>query len=269
LSRFTRLVSRCAVCGRRERLKVRCRAASEFSIKAVLDVGWRDTARFFRNPEITRSTIEKMISASRASDGARQRRSDADRLRIPPKPLKLQPLPRQPCISPANRIPKEDKMRKTIGGRFFATILISCFGAFTLMQASDKNDSNANSELSRATETVQNITTASPDKGVPRDVLNGAKCVAVIPKLIKGAFVVGGEHGKGVATCKTSSGSWSAPAPFEVSGISWGPQIGGKSTDLMMFIMNDEGMGHLMRGRHQDRRRRFRCSRTSWAHCVR
>jgi lipid-binding SYLF domain-containing protein len=83
---------------------------------------------------------------------------------------------------------------------------------------------------------------------VPKDVLNGAKCVAVIPKLIKGAFVVGGEHGKGVATCKTSSGSWSAPAPFEVSGISWGPQIGGKSTDLMMFIMNDEGMNGLMRG---------------------
>jgi SH3 domain-containing YSC84-like protein 1 len=143
-------------------------------------------------------------------------------------------------------------MRKAIYGRFFITILICCFGAFALMQASDKDkdkdDSRANSELSRATETVQNITTASPDKGVPKDVLNGAKCVAVIPKLIKGAFVVGGEHGKGVATCKTSSGSWSAPAPFEVSGISWGPQIGGKSTDLMMFIMNDEGMNGLMRG---------------------
>ena len=139
-------------------------------------------------------------------------------------------------------------MWKTIRGRFFITILISCFGAFVLMQASDKSDNNANSELSRATETVQNITTAPADKGVPKDVLNGAKCVAVIPKLIKGAFVVGGEHGKGVATCKTNSNSWSAPAPFEVSGISWGPQIGGKSTDLMMFIMNDEGMNDLMRG---------------------
>lgn len=143
---------------------------------------------------------------------------------------------------------QEDKMRKTIRGRILITTLISCFGAFALMQASDKNDSNASSELSRATETVQNITTASPDKGVPRDVLKDAKCVAVIPKLIKGAFVVGGEHGKGVATCKTNSGSWSSPAPFEVSGISWGPQIGGKSTDLMMFIMNDDGMNDLMRG---------------------
>jgi lipid-binding SYLF domain-containing protein len=140
-------------------------------------------------------------------------------------------------------------MRKIIQGRLFITILLSCFGAFALMQASDKKDStNANDELTRATETVQNITTAAPDKGVPKDVLNGAKCVAVIPKLVKGAFVVGGEHGKGVATCKSSSGTWSGPAPFEVSGISWGPQIGGKSTDLMMFIMNDEGMNDLMRG---------------------
>jgi len=60
--------------------------------------------------------------------------------------------------------------------------------------------------------------------------------------------VVGGEHGKGVATCKNGASGWSAPAPFSISGISWGPQIGGKSTDLMMFIMNDEGMNGLMHG---------------------
>ncbi len=121
-----------------------------------------------------------------------------------------------------------------------------CLGSWTLAQAKD-NDKNG-SELQRATETVQNITSASPDKGVPKDVLQGAKCVAVIPKLVKGAFVVGGEHGRGVATCRTANNTWSAPAPFSVSGISWGPQIGGKSTDLMMFIMNDEGMNGLMRG---------------------
>ena len=92
------------------------------------------------------------------------------------------------------------------------------------------------------------MSSTAPDKGVPNDVLEKAKCVAVIPKLIKGAFVVGGEHGDGVATCRTSDGSWSAPAPFAVSGVSWGPQIGGKSTDLMMFIMNDEGMNDLMKG---------------------
>ena len=135
-------------------------------------------------------------------------------------------------------------------GKFAITLLFSCLGAYAWVQAqtSDAKDTAANSELARATETVQHIASAAPDKGVPNQVLEGAKCVAVIPKLVKGAFVVGGEHGNGVATCKTSAGSWSAPAPFSVSGVSWGPQIGGKSTDLMMFIMNDQGMEDLMKG---------------------
>jgi SH3 domain-containing YSC84-like protein 1 len=137
----------------------------------------------------------------------------------------------------------------SIKTRFAIPMLVVCMGFFTLAQAKDKdNDANSSSELQRATETVQNITTASPDKGVPAKVLDGAKCVAVIPKLIKGAFIVGGEHGTGVATCRTANNTWSAPAPFSVSGISWGPQIGGKSTDLMMFIMNEEGMNGLMKG---------------------
>ncbi len=114
--------------------------------------------------------------------------------------------------------------------------------------AGPKDNNSADSELQRATDTVQHITSADPDKGVPKDVLDHAKCVAVIPKLIKGAFVVGGEHGDGVATCRTSNGNWSSPAPFAVSGVSWGPQIGGKSTDLVMFVMNDEGMNGLMKG---------------------
>ncbi len=139
-------------------------------------------------------------------------------------------------------------MPRLVRARFAIPFLVCCVGAFTLAQAKSDNNSNATSELQRATETVQNITTASPDKGVPKQVLEGAKCVAVIPKLVKGAFIVGGEHGTGVATCRTSNGQWSAPAPFSVSGISWGPQIGGKSTDLMMFIMNEDGMQGLMKG---------------------
>ena len=139
-------------------------------------------------------------------------------------------------------------MHKIVQGKVAITVLLACFGALALMQAESDEDTNANAELARATETVHHISSAAPDKGVPNEVLQGAKCVAVIPKLIKGALVVGGEHGNGVATCRTPEGSWSSPAPFSVSGISWGPQIGGKSTDLMMFIMNDEGMNGLMRG---------------------
>jgi SH3 domain-containing YSC84-like protein 1 len=128
-----------------------------------------------------------------------------------------------------------------------------CLGTLAWAQAdqpssTSQNGSNSTAELHRATEVVEHMSATAPDKGIPTKVLDGAKCVAVIPKLVKGAFIVGGEHGKGVATCRTSSNNWSAPAPFSVSGISWGPQIGGKSTDLLMFIMNDEGMNSLLAG---------------------
>lgn len=132
-------------------------------------------------------------------------------------------------------------------------LLLLCLGAFAWAQTdasqtkSDEGTGMKVSELQKATDIVQNLTAQTGDKGVPNTVLTGAKCVAVMPKLVKGAFVVGGEHGNGVATCRTASG-WSAPAPFTVSGISWGPQIGGKSTDLVMFIMNDQGMQDLMSG---------------------
>jgi SH3 domain-containing YSC84-like protein 1 len=75
-----------------------------------------------------------------------------------------------------------------------------------------KDSDKADNELQRATETIQHLASTEPDQGVPNTVFEGAKCVAVIPTFAKGAFVVGGEHGKGVATCRTGSGSWSSPA---------------------------------------------------------
>src|SRR6185437_1362727 len=123
-------------------------------------------------------------------------------------------------------------------------VVVLCLA--TIGWAADEDSKDAG-ELQRAAEVIQHVTSASPDQGVPNKVLEGAKCVAVIPKLIKGAFIVGGEHGTGVATCRTSNG-WSAPAPFSVSGVSWGPQIGGQSTDLLMFVINQEGMQSLLSG---------------------
>ena len=132
---------------------------------------------------------------------------------------------------------------------------MACLAAWVWAQSSstssaDPNGSSsaATSEFEQAAEVIQHMTTTAPDKAIPQQGLAGAKCVAVIPKLVKGAFVVGGEHGTGVATCRASGGTWSPPAPFSVSGISWGPQIGGKSTDLVMFIMNEQGMNDLMAG---------------------
>lgn len=91
---------------------------------------------------------------------------------------------------------------------------------------------------------------ATPDKGIPEEVLSSAKCVVIVPHLIKGGFIVGGKHGRGVATCHTSTG-WSAPAFISVGGGSWGLQIGAEGVDLVMLVMNDKGLEHLLSSKFQ------------------
>ena len=85
---------------------------------------------------------------------------------------------------------------------------------------------------------------AAPDKGIPEEVLEHAKCMAVVPHMIKGGFVFGAENGKGVATCRTADG-WSAPAFFAITGGSWGLQIGVEGVDLVMIFQGDRGMQRL------------------------
>jgi lipid-binding SYLF domain-containing protein len=92
---------------------------------------------------------------------------------------------------------------------------------------------------------VLNQLVSAPDSGIPDTVLKSAKCVAIVPSMVKGGFVIGGRHGRGVATCRTGNG-WSAPAFFTLSGGSWGAQIGVESADVVMMIMNDKGMQDLM-----------------------
>lgn len=86
---------------------------------------------------------------------------------------------------------------------------------------------------------------SAPDSGIPEEVLEHAKCVAVVPHLLKGGFVFGAENGRGVATCRTSTG-WSAPAFFAITGGSWGLQIGVEGVDLVLIIQNDRGMRRLI-----------------------
>jgi len=86
---------------------------------------------------------------------------------------------------------------------------------------------------------------ATPDKGIPEEVLSNAKCILVVPNLIKGGFIFGGKHGRGVASCRTSNG-WSGPAFVSVGGGSWGLQIGIEGVDLVMLVMNDQGFQHLL-----------------------
>jgi len=89
---------------------------------------------------------------------------------------------------------------------------------------------------------------ATPDKGIPTGILSDAKCVAVIPAYKKGAFVVGAQYGRGVATCRTPNG-WSAPVFIKLEGGSFGWQIGGQSTDLVLIAMNDNGMQHMLKNK--------------------
>ena len=97
---------------------------------------------------------------------------------------------------------------------------------------------------------VLNEIMATPDKGIPEEVLEHAKCVAVVPHMIKGGFVFGAENGRGVATCRTAHG-WSAPAFFAITGGSWGLQIGLEGVDLVMIIQNDKGMEKLLASNFQ------------------
>src|SRR5208283_1607908 len=92
--------------------------------------------------------------------------------------------------------------------------------------------------------TVLHEIMSAPDKGIPEEVLEHAKCIAVVPHMIKGGFVFGAENGKGVATCRTENG-WSAPAFFAITGGSWGLQIGVEGVDLVMIFQGDRGMQRL------------------------
>ncbi|MGB8769520.1 MAG: lipid-binding SYLF domain-containing protein [Candidatus Korobacteraceae bacterium] len=93
---------------------------------------------------------------------------------------------------------------------------------------------------------ILNELLGAPDKGIPDKVFESAKCVAVVPSMVKGGFVFGAEHGRGVATCRTANGGWSAPAFFVVTGGSWGLQIGVQAADVVMLIMNQQGMNDLL-----------------------
>jgi lipid-binding SYLF domain-containing protein len=95
---------------------------------------------------------------------------------------------------------------------------------------------------------VMNEIMATPDKGIPQSILAGASCVVVIPAYKKGAFVVGAQYGQGVATCRTPNG-WSAPVFVKLEGGSFGWQIGGQSTDLVLVAMNQHGLQDMLKNK--------------------
>jgi SH3 domain-containing YSC84-like protein 1 len=136
---------------------------------------------------------------------------------------------------------------------YFVGIIAAALVLTTLgvSQDKDKDEKSAKGEQTDiakrldAAANVLNEIMAAPDNGIPDNILGDAKCIAVVPSLVKFAVGIGGQHGKGVATCRTANG-WSAPAPITITGGSWGLQLGGQATDLVMVVMNQKGMEQLL-----------------------
>jgi len=130
----------------------------------------------------------------------------------------------------------------------FAAIVGTLAIAFSSTLAHAGTDSAGLAErLTNAANTLTEIM-ASPDKSIPQSILAGAACVVVIPKYKKGAFVVGAQYGQGVATCRTDHG-WSAPVFVQLTGGSFGWQIGGQSTDLVLVAMNQDGLQEMLKNK--------------------
>jgi lipid-binding SYLF domain-containing protein len=132
-------------------------------------------------------------------------------------------------------------MKKVIG--------IMCALAMTVgvMSVKAEDMSKLNSRLMDATGVIEEVM-GTPDKAIPQSILAGASCVVVIPKYKKGAFVVGAQYGQGVATCRTTRG-WSAPVFVQLAGGSFGWQIGGQSTDLVLVAMNQHGLQDMLKNK--------------------
>jgi lipid-binding SYLF domain-containing protein len=123
------------------------------------------------------------------------------------------------------------------------SILLLTSAAFSADK--DKEQSDIEKRIDNSAKVLDEIM-ATPDKGIPDKIMNDAKCIAVIPSMVKIAVGFGGNHGKGVATCRTANGRWSALAPVTITGGSWGLQLGGQAVDLVMIVMNDGGMKHML-----------------------
>lgn len=127
---------------------------------------------------------------------------------------------------------------------FMAVGVVILLMANVCWAADDKDDSDIAKRIDNSA-TVLNEIMATPDKAIPDKIMSDAKCLAIIPSVVKVAVGFGGEHGRGIAVCRTADG-WSAPAPISLTGGSWGLQLGGQAVDIVMVVVNQKGMDHLL-----------------------
>jgi lipid-binding SYLF domain-containing protein len=126
----------------------------------------------------------------------------------------------------------------------FSTVLLLFAGLGWAADDSSNDQPDVVKRINNSASVLSEIM-GTPDKAIPDKVLSDARCIAIVPSMIKIAIGFGGSHGKGVATCRTQRG-WSAPAPITVTGGSWGLQLGGQAVDLVMLVMNQKGMDSLL-----------------------
>jgi SH3 domain-containing YSC84-like protein 1 len=134
--------------------------------------------------------------------------------------------------------PKDKKRKRSLMKNIIPLLCLVTTGLFAQDNSPDKR-------LRHATEALQEIM-ATPDKGIPRDLFDKAQCIVIVPDLLKGAFGVGGKYGRGYASCRHGAHGWSSPAAIAIEGGSFGLQLGGSSTDLIMLVMNQNGMNRLL-----------------------
>ncbi len=117
------------------------------------------------------------------------------------------------------------------------------------MFADEKKEEMKDTDRIEAAANVMKEILGTPDKGIPKDLLNRADCVVIYPSVKKAAFIVGGSYGRGLVTCRrgpTFGGGWSAPAMFALEGGSFGFQIGAQATDFVLLVMNESGANSIM-----------------------
>jgi lipid-binding SYLF domain-containing protein len=124
--------------------------------------------------------------------------------------------------------------------KVMSLLLMSLIGLVGTLAFAGSDREDTVERMQKSVDVLQSIM-STPDKGIPEEVLSGAKCIVIVPNLIKGGFIFGAKHGRGVASCRTPEG-WSAPAFVSVGGGSWGLQIGVEGVDLAMLVMNDRGL---------------------------
>jgi len=133
-------------------------------------------------------------------------------------------------------------MKRFSAAMVTAAMLVACSTQMSF--AGDTDKAKLADRLESARAVIEEVM-ATPDKGIPQSILAGASCVVIVPHYKKGAFVIGAQYGQGVATCRTPQG-WSAPVFVKLEGGSFGWQIGGQSTDLILVAMNKNGLDHML-----------------------